>query len=175
MSANPESAHSVVGFFADFDALLDALKRAQDQHCGGEIRTISPIPLPEVDDILDSKPSPVRRFTLAGGLLGFCVGWALTIGSVEHYPIIVGGKPLVSLTPFGVIAYICTILFGSLFTVFGMLLNARLPRIQVGRGYDPRLTGNRFGLQVICQKEEIEPIKQRLLDAGAEEVKYVEV
>jgi hypothetical protein len=80
-----------------------------------------------------------------------------------------------SLTPFGVIAYVTTILFGALFTVAGMLLNARLPRIQVGRGYDPRLTGNRFGLQVICDEGRVEEIKRKLLEAGAEEVKYVEV
>jgi len=174
MSRRPEPGHSVIGFFADLDSLLEALKKAVAEQ-SGEIRTISPVPLPEVDGILGSKPSPVRMFTLAGGLLGFVAGWALTIGSVEHYPLIVGGKPLLSLTPFGVIAYICTILFGALFTVAGMLLNARLPRIQVGRAYDPRLTGNRFGLQILCRSEEIDRVKSMLLAAGAEEVTYVQV
>ena len=171
----PESAgHSVIGFYADVTSLLHALEMAKAKGCA-EVRTISPVPLPEVEEILAGKPSPVRRFALAGGLFGFLVGWALTIGSVEHYPLIVGGKPLISLTPFGVIAYICTILFGSLFTLAGMLINARLPRIQVGRGYDPRLTGNRFGLQVICGREDVEKIKGNLMEAGAEEVQYVEV
>ncbi len=166
--------HSVIGFYAGFDELLAATRAARDEGCG-EIRTISPIPLPEVDEILGSRPSPVRRFSLAGALTGFLVGWALTVGSAQHYPVIVGGKPLISLTPFGVVAYICTILFGALATVIGMLINARLPRIQVGRGYDPRLTGNRFGLQVICAEGDIEKIRGRLLATGAEEVKYVEV
>ena len=166
------TGHSVIGFYAEVDSLVGAVKALRGAH---EIRTISPVPLHEVDELLEAKPSPVRYFTLAGGLFGFVTGWALTIGSVEHYPLIVGGKPLVSLTPFAVIAYICTILFGALFTVLGMLLNARLPRIQVGRGYDPRLTGNRFGLQVICGQDEIEDTKGRLLALGAEEVKYVEV
>ncbi|MCC6859008.1 MAG: DUF3341 domain-containing protein [Bryobacterales bacterium] len=168
------SGHSVIGFFASYDLLLNAVKSAQAQRCG-EIRTISPVPLPEISELLGEKPSPVRRFTLAGGLLGLTVGWLLPIGSVYHYPLIVGGKPLVSLTPFAVVAYICTILFGALFTVLGMLLNARLPRIQVGRGYDPRLTGNRFGLQVICAQREVQEIERKMLDFGAEEVKYVEV
>jgi Protein of unknown function (DUF3341) len=168
------TGHSVIGFFADYDSFVDAIKAAQAGRCG-EIRAISPIPLPEVNEMLGGKPSPVRRFTLAGGIIGFSIGWALTIGSVYHYPIIVGGKPLISLTPFAVVAYICTILFGALFTVGGMLLNARLPRIQVGRGYDPRLTGNRFGLQVICNEVEVGTLKQKMLDHGAEEVKYVEV
>jgi hypothetical protein len=174
MSKAVEARHSVIGFYADVDSLIAALKAARAAHCG-EVHTISPVPLPEVDEVLGAKRSPVRRFTLAGGLFGLAVGWGLTIGSAEHYPLIVGGKPLISLTPFAVIAYICTILFGALFTVAGMLINARLPRIQVGRGYDPRLTGNRFGLQVICSQTEIETIKHRLLESGADEVKYVEV
>lgn len=166
--------HSVIGFYADFPSLIAATRAARAQGCG-EIRTISPVPLPEVDEILGSQPSPVRRFALAGGLTGFVVGWALTIGSVYHYPLIVGGKPLISLTPFGVVAYICTILFGALFTVAGMLINARLPRIQVGRGYDSRLTGNRLGLQIICAEGDIEKLRRRLAESGAEEVTYVEV
>jgi hypothetical protein len=162
----------VIGFFAEVPALAGAVKAVRDQY---KVRTISPVPLHEIDEVLPAPPSPVRYFTLAGSLLGFATGWALTIGSATHYPLTVGGKPLISLTPFGVVAYICTILFGALFTVAGMLLNARLPRIQVGRGYDPRLTGNRFGLQVLCAEDEIEVIKGRLLTLGAEEVKYVEV
>ena len=170
----PEVRHSVIGFFVDLDSLMAAVRGAMAERCG-EIHTISPVPLHEIDAALGAKPSPVRRFTLVGGLFGFLAGWALAIGSVEHYPLIVGGKPLVSLTPFGVIAYTCTILFGALFTVAGMLLNARLPRIRVGRGYDPRLTGNRFGLQIICAPEKTEEIKQRMLAQGAEEVMYAEV
>ncbi|MEK7408575.1 MAG: DUF3341 domain-containing protein [Acidobacteriota bacterium] len=169
-----EAGHSAIGFFADLDSLLGAVRAARAARWG-EVRTISPIPLPEVDEALGARPSPVRRFTLAGALVGFLLGWALTIGAAEHYPIIVGGKPLVSITPFGVVAYVCTILFGALFTVAGMLINARLPKIQVGRGYDPRLTGNRFGLQVICREEEIEAVRKKLIELGAEEVKYVQV
>ena len=80
-----------------------------------------------------------------------------------------------SLTPFGVIAYICTILFGALFTVAGMLINARLPRMKAGRGYDPRLTGNRFGLQIVCGEANLEKVSRRLMELGAEEVRHVEV
>ncbi len=166
--------HSVIGFYADVDSLIHALELAKREGLG-EVRTISPVPLAEAQRILGGKPSPVRYFTLGGGFFGFLVGWALTIGSVEHYPLIVGAKPIVSLTPFGVVAYICTILFGALFTVLGMLINARLPDVKVGRGYDPRLTGNRFGLQVICGREQVEAIQDKLMDAGAEEVKYVVV
>jgi len=168
------TGHSTIGFYADVDSLVAAVKAVRARKLG-EVHTISPVPLHGIDELLGAKPSPVRLFTLAGGLLGLIVGWALPIGFALHYPLIVGGKPLISLTPFGVIAYICTILFGALFTVLGMLINARLPRFQAGRGYDPRLTGNRFGLQVISNQERLEEVKDALLGLGAEEVQYVEM
>ncbi len=166
--------HSMIGFYGEVDTLLAAVKEIRARGLG-EVHTISPVPIHGIDEALGAKTSPVRLFTLAGGLLGLIVGWALPIGFALHYPLIVGGKPLLSLTPFGVIAYICTILFGALATVFGMLINARLPRIVVGRGYDPRLTGNRFGLQVIASQDRLEEVKDALYSLGAEEVKYVEI
>ncbi len=171
MKAN-QPRHSVIGFFSELDPLLSAIRMARERG-HKDLCTISPVPLHGVDEALGARRSPVRRYTLAGGLFGLLVGWALTIGSVEHYPLIVGGKPLISLTPFGVIAYICTILFGALATVAGMLIHAQLPRVRAGRGYDPRLTGNRFGLQVLCDENRVAEVEKQLFDAGAEDVKYV--
>ena len=169
-----KTGHSVIGFFAHVDRLEGAMMGARAAGYQ-QMQIISPVPLTRLDQELERRSSPVRWFTLAGGLTGFAAGWALTLGSAAHYPIVVSGKPLASLTPFGVIAYVCTILFGALFTVAGMLLSARLPRMQVGRGYDARLTGNRFGLQVICAAEQCEQAGRLLGEFGAEEVKYVEV
>jgi len=169
-----KGGHSVIGFFAEVDQLEGAVMGARAAGYQ-QVQIISPVPLTGLDQDIENKPSPVRWFTLTGGLIGFITGWALTTGSAAHYPIIVSGKPLMSLTPFGVIAYVCTILFGALFTVGGMLLSARLPRIQVGRGYDARLTGNRFGLQVICANDQCASVDDLLRTFGAEEVKYVEV
>jgi molybdopterin-containing oxidoreductase family membrane subunit len=165
---------AVVGLFGDADSLLQAARDLRAAEAGS-VETISPVPLEEANEILGGKRSPVRYYTLAGALLGFVTGWALTTGSVMHYPLIVGGKPLLSLTPFGVIAYICTILFGALFTVAGMLLHAGLPRFTLAAGYDSRLTGNRFGLLVLCKRERFDAVSRRLLNLGAEEVKHVAV
>lgn len=164
---------SVIGFFAATDALLDAARVLRAEG-GGGLEIISPVPLEGADEALGSARSPVRYYTLAGALLGFSGGWALTAGSALHYPLMVGGKPLLSLTPFAVIVYICTILFGALFTVAGLLLHAGLPRLGVTAGHDARLTGNRFGLQVFAPRERLEVLADRLLQLGAEEVRYVE-
>ena len=100
------------------------------------------------------KPSPVRLFTLAGGLLGLAIGWGITIGPLSNFHLHVGGKPLFSIPPFGVVAYICTILFGALATVAGMIINARLPQVNYADAYDARLSSDHFGIRVYCQPEE---------------------
>jgi len=164
---------SVIGFFPQGELLLEAARALRAEHAG-EFELISPVPLHGADEILGARRSPVRYYTLAGALLGFTGGWALTAGSALHYPLIVGGKPLVSLTPFGVIVYICTILFGALFTVAGLLLHAGLPRLKLAAGHDARLTCHRFGLQVFASRERLETLADRLLELGAEEVRYVE-
>jgi hypothetical protein len=49
------------------------------------------------------------------------------------WPLIVGGKPIVSIPPFIIIAFALTILFGSLSTFLGFLILSRLPSIRTLR------------------------------------------
>jgi hypothetical protein len=95
------------------------------------IRVRMPYPVPEAGQFLGERPDRLRFFALAGALGGFGGGLALTIYSVLSWPIIVGGKPIVSLPPFLLIGYLLTILFGSLGAFAGFLLLGRLPS---GRG-----------------------------------------
>jgi hypothetical protein len=90
-----------------------------------------PYAVAEAEEILGARPSPLRFFALAGALGGFGGGLALTVYSVLSWPLIVGGKPIVSLPPFLLIGYLLTILFGSLGAFAGFLLLSRLPS---GRG-----------------------------------------
>jgi hypothetical protein len=73
-------------------------------------------------------------------------GFALCIYTVLRYPLIVGGKPVVSILPFVVIAFELTILLGSLATFAGFLLNARLPYIP--RIFNPDEYGTHFTILV---------------------------
>jgi len=91
------------------------------------IRVQMPYEVAEVEEILGRRPDPIRFFALFGGLLGFGSGIALTTYSVLSYPLIVGGKPIVSVPPFLLIGYLLTILFGSLGPLIGFLLSARMP------------------------------------------------
>ena len=61
--------------------------------------------------------SPVRLFTLIGGLTGCTAGFAMTIWMSYDWPVLVGGKAIASIPPYVVIAFELTILLGALSTV----------------------------------------------------------
>lgn len=113
----------------------------------GDINVFSPYQVHEVDEILSPRPSGIKYFTLFGALTGTFTGFALTIYSALRWPLLItGGKPLVSIPAYIVIAYELTILFGSLATFFGFLLLARLPSVR--RIIAPREHGNEFVIEI---------------------------
>lgn len=163
------SLTGLVGSFAHVDSLLQAIEKLRAAGYG-ELQALSPVPYHAIDEALEKPASPVRIFTLVGCLLGAATGFVLTIATSLSYPLIVGGKPIVSIPPFLVIVFELTILFGGLLTLAGMMLSARLPRVRAGPAYHPRFSEDRFGLWVPCEETDYEKISQLLKDAGAEQV-----
>jgi molybdopterin-containing oxidoreductase family membrane subunit len=140
----------------------------------GPIATYSPVPLEEFEEALTGHglpKSPVRLFTLVGALTGTASGFALTIWSSLKWDLIVGGKPVVSIPPFVVIAFELTILLGGLCTLLGLLVTSRLPALGRGRHYDPRFTADRFGVEVACAPDRVREAEEILRRAGAEDVR----
>ena len=117
--------------FEDREQFLEALRRLVREGVPGErIRVITPFGVPEVEEILPGKRSKVRFFALVGAASGTVTGFAFTILTSLSWPLIVGGKPVVSLPPFLIIAFALTILFGALSTFAGFLLLSRLPSLR---------------------------------------------
>lgn len=163
------SYSGVVGTFSHLDSLLQAiegLKKAGYR----ELQALSPIPHHAIDEALEMRTSPVRVFTLIGCLIGSITGFVLTISASLHYPLMTGGKPIVSIPPFLIIVFELTILFGGLLTLGGMLLSARLPRVHIGPAYNPRFSEDRFGLWIGCEEKEYEEVTRVLEHAGVEEI-----
>jgi molybdopterin-containing oxidoreductase family membrane subunit len=161
-----------VGIFADGSraaAAIGALRR--EGLVDLEVR--APVPHPAVEAALAGPASPVRRYTLAGGLLGCASGFALTSWTALQWGLIIGGKPVVALVPFVVIAFELTILFAALATLAGVLVHARLPRLRADAAHDPRFSGDRFGLLVRCGPDRLAAAEGALRRAGAEEVRHV--
>jgi molybdopterin-containing oxidoreductase family membrane subunit len=163
---------AVLGVFAHVDTTVRAIQELR--RCGFRgISTYSPVPLEELEEALTGHGlprSPVRLFTLVGGLTGTALGFALTIWTSLKWGLITGGKPVVSIPPFVVIAFECTILLGGLCTLLGLLVTARLPKLGASPRYDPRFSLDRFGVEVACPPDQVRAVEDILRQAGAEEV-----
>jgi hypothetical protein len=106
------------------DALRDFIKKGIPKK---HITTLSPYPVHEVDEILRSAPSTLRFFALLGAVAGLIAGFSFTIYTVLSWPLITGGKPLISIPAFIIIAFELTILFGAITAFTGFLHLSRLP------------------------------------------------
>ena len=138
--------------FAKKEEFLAKLRELRRQGYSREdLELILPWPVPEVDEVLGLGPGGMRFFSLAGGTGGFVGGILLTTLTVLSWPMITGGKPIISWPPFLLIAYLLTILFGSVITFVGFLLLARRPSLQ--GMFEPEAPANRF---IIVLKEEEE-------------------
>jgi len=161
----------ILGIFAHLDTFTRAI--GELRHLGyGDLTALSPVPRHEIEEAIEGKKSPVRLFTLWGGIFGGATALVLTIATSTHYPLITGGKPIVSVPPFLVIVFELVILFGALATILGMLINIRLPRIRLELGHDSRLSEDRFGLWVRCSADAAQRVQDLLHAAGAEEVRH---
>jgi Protein of unknown function (DUF3341) len=137
----------------------------------GDVTTYAPAPNHEIDAALGPGVSPVRVFTLLGGILGCVLGFALPIYTALDWPLITGGKPIVSIPPFVVIAFELTILLAALSAIAGFLMLSGLPLLGSGALYDPRFSEDRWGVGITCAADQADAVRASLNEAGAEEVR----
>jgi molybdopterin-containing oxidoreductase family membrane subunit len=114
------------------------------------------------------KRSRVGYFTLAGGLLGFFTGFALAIYTAVQWNIIVSGKPVVAWISFLIVGFEFTILFAVFGNILGFLTQARLPEFESLKIYDPRSSGEYFGVMASCVESEQEKLMEFLKSRGGE-------
>jgi ActD protein len=168
---HPPPTPGVLGVFGHLDAAVDTVKqlRAGGHH---DFTVYSPIPRHELEDALDQPVSPVRMFTLIGGIAGCAVGAWLTLYMSYDWPIVVGGKPIGSIPPYVVIMFEMTVLFGALSTILGIGFNAVFAARRLGTVlYDSRFTNDKFGIFVPCAPARAGQVESLLRQRGAEEVR----
>ncbi|MBI4409243.1 MAG: DUF3341 domain-containing protein [Gemmatimonadetes bacterium] len=160
----------VLAIYAEVDAAAAAIERLRREGLK-DVVVFTPVPRHELEHALHPPESPVRLFTLVGGLTGAATGFALTIYTSWDWPLITGGKPIVSLPPFVIIAFELTILFGALSTVLGLLINARLPRARLRVVYDPSFSVDRFGVFVAPPLAREEQARRIFRETGAVQIR----
>jgi hypothetical protein len=115
-------------YFDTPDAFLEELRAQLNAGIPRRrLRARLPFHLHEAEELLIGRPSRLRYFALGGGLAGFGGGFLLAMLTSLDWPIVTGGKPIVSVPPFLLIGYLLTILIGSLSCFAGFLWLSRLP------------------------------------------------
>ncbi|MCP5060120.1 MAG: DUF3341 domain-containing protein [bacterium] len=142
-----------------------------------DLEIYAPCAFPELDSVLDEKPSGVRAWTLIGGLIGVVTGFSVAIWMALDWPIVVGGKPFASIPPYVVIGFELTILFGGLATLVGLLVVGGLPYGTFGqtdKAYSTRFSADEIGLVVSCAERDVAEVDALLRATAAKEVDLVE-
>jgi molybdopterin-containing oxidoreductase family membrane subunit len=157
----------VLGLFADADGAVTAIEEMLESPWRLD-RVHSPFPHHGILEALKVKKSRVGYFTLVGGIFGFFAGLALSVFTAARWNLIVSGKPVVALISFLIVGFEFTILFSVLGNLLGFLTQARLPDFKPVAAYDPRCSGDRFGIVATCGEGEQEKLKAFFEDKGAE-------
>ena len=162
----------LLGIFESPTAVAESVRRLRGRGFS-RLEVFAPAPFEEIEQAVDPKPSPVRGFTLVGGLLGALTGYAMTIWMSLDWPIVIGGKPYASIPPYTIIAFELTVLFGGIFTLLGLLAVARLPTVRLDPSYSARFSGDEFGLVVECPERDVAEVDGLLRAHHAKEVNLV--
>ena len=148
-------------------AAARAIRQAQQ----GDVVAYSATADPLLVDPRKARNSPVRLFTLLGGLVGCAIGIALPLYTMLDLPLVVGGKPIISIPPIVVIAFELSMLCAAVGGFLGFLVLGGLPKVGTDRAFDQRCTDDRFGIVVTCAEGHGDAVRANLERAGAEEVR----
>jgi hypothetical protein len=160
----------VLASFEHIDAACDTI-RALRAKGHKKLTVYYSHPNHELEEACGHETSPVRLFTLIGGLTGCAAGFTMTIWMNLDWPLLVGGKAFASVPAFVPIGFELTVLIGALATVFGVALLVVLLGKR-GVMYDPRFSDDRIGVFVPAASDKAPTLEQLFRDAGAVEVRY---
>ena len=151
-------ANSTVGLLASFDYVDSAVNAIGELRAAGlkKITAFMPYPEAQIEEALQYDQSPVRVWALAGGLLGAAGGLAITSFTSMDWPLVTGGKPILSIPAYVIITFEMMVLFGALSTVIGLFINSRLPYVKPMVVYDPEFSAGKFGVYVTVAPDRLD-------------------
>jgi len=169
-SAAGPGQSGVLAVFEHLDATVEAVEELRESGFK-DLQTYAPYPDHHIEEALGYGPSPVRVYTLVGALTGTATGFAFTTWTSMDWPLVTGGKPIVSIPAYVVIAFELTILFGALATVIGLFIHARLPSTRPMVIYDPEFSGGKYGIYVPAAADQLGRARGILDSHGPSEIR----
>jgi len=165
----------VLGYFDGPKAIIVGARRLQKASHFKKWDAFTPFPIHTLDEAMELPASKLPWIVLCGGLSGFSFAiWFLTWTSSVSYPVMVGGKPLVSWPAFVPIFFELTVLCSAFANLGGMLYLCGLP-FGAKKPYDLRFTDDKFALWIPSDEPgfDIPSLEGNLKSAGATEVRVV--
>jgi hypothetical protein len=151
----------LVAVYADPD---DALRAVQALRARGvqNAQVSSPAAFPVVHEVEHTGHSrTLGWFALLGGLTGLGFAAALQVATSKALGLVVGGKPIVAWTAFGVVMFELTMLFAGGFNFLALVVLSALARRKVARAVRDQVSSER--IVVVVPLGGLEP---RLRDAA---------
>ncbi|MFI5166749.1 MAG: quinol:electron acceptor oxidoreductase subunit ActD [Thermoanaerobaculales bacterium] len=159
----------MLGVFSEVEDAARALRELREAG-HADLRTASPAPYPALVEALGRPRSRLDAITLSAAGLGTLAGFALCVGTSLAWPLMTGGKPIVSIPPFVIIAFELAVLIGAGVNLIAVAIAAARGRRRRRMPHDERFSHDRIGVFVAGGAIAAEAILRR---CGAEEVRHV--
>lgn len=153
------TAQGILASYEYLDSTVDAIGNLRKAGFEG-VKAYAPYPDHHIEHALGYGQSPVRVWTLVGALTGAATGFAFTMWTSTDWPLVVGGKPIISIPAFIPIVFEMTVLFGALSTLIGLGVLSRLPNFKPAVVYDPEFTAGRYGVYVEADGSRLEEARK---------------
>ena len=157
----------LMGLFKDPDQVIAVLKELKTSPWS-LVRVHGPIPNHKIAHALNLPKSKGGYFTLAGGIIGFFTGFLLAAYTSIQWELIVSGKPVVALVPFFIVGFEFTILFSVFGNVIGLINVGGLPDWEGLSEYDPRCSGDQYGITAACEPSQEDDLRRFFQERGAQ-------
>jgi hypothetical protein len=153
------SAQGILASYEYLDSTVDAIENLKKAGFD-DIKAYAPYPEHHIEHALGYGQSPVRVWTLVGALTGTSTAFAFTSWTSVEWPLVVGGKPIISIPAFIPIVFEMSVLFGALATVIGLFVLSKLPNVKPAVVYDPEFTAGRYGVYVEADGSRLEEARK---------------
>ena len=164
------SGGAMLGVFRDADEVARAVESLRSAGIAGDdVEILTDSPYPEGAFGEDRHRHRLYVFPFVGAACGLAVGLMLTVSTQISYPMVTGGKPVLSIPPMINVMYEGTMLGAILFTIIGIIFESRLPNLGAAP-YDPRISEGYLGVLVRRTGGRVNAAERALRDSGAVDV-----
>ncbi len=160
-------SQSILGLYEDPENAanaMDGLKSAGFEMGTFDVLTGTPYPEGAFGEHVPQHR--LFRFPAFGAIVGFTLALLFTAATQIAYPLVTGGKPILSIFAMLIITYEMTMLAAVVMTVVGIIFESRLPNL-TRSAYDTRITEGYIGVVITTDEERTDKAEGVLRGTGA--------